>query len=189
MSMPLSQRLFLFFSGVASSLLVFLIAPVVHAQLRLVPEASQQVYDTLPDLPRENQYQYIDPETGDPEANTLIRRMMLYHLQIKARALTNRFDWKLTLADYLEKNEAIYAQAYPGSQTLTENPYTQDKIALQSLSRQERAALLEAILVALGGDPTPPQLYIPPRQDATPTPTSAPEGFTLPDPGSADLLK
>ncbi len=187
--MKLVCPLFTYLLGLGIFLLPIQFALPAHAQLRLVPEASQQVYDTLPDLPRENQYQYIDPETGDPETNTLVRRMMLYHLQIKARALTNRFDWKLTLADYLEKNEAIYAQAYPGSQTLTQNPYTQDKVAVQSLTRQERAALLDAILIALGGDPSPPRMYIPPRQEATPTPTPTPEGFTLPDPGSADLLK
>ncbi|NJK64741.1 MAG: hypothetical protein HC921_20400 [Synechococcaceae cyanobacterium SM2_3_1] len=175
MSMDLSRRLFHLISSVGSSFLVLLIAPVAQAQLRLVPEASQQVYETLPALPRENQYQYIDPETGDPETNTLVRRMMLYHLQIKARALTNRFDWKLTLADYLEKNEAIFAQAYPGSQTLTKNPYTQDKVAVQSLTRQERAALLEAILIALGGDPTPPQLYIPPPSGSHPHPLLPPQ--------------
>ncbi|MFQ3585168.1 MAG: hypothetical protein SNJ85_09620, partial [Cyanobacteriota bacterium] len=56
----------------------------VQAQLRLIPEAARQVYSLLPDFPLENTYTPASPDgTGPPpEEDTLVRRMMVYHLQV-----------------------------------------------------------------------------------------------------------
>ncbi len=161
------------------------------SQLRLIPEAAEQVYAAIPDLPLENTYTPGPTSNVPPQQDTLIRRMMLYHLQEKGRSLTSRLDWKLTFADYLGANEPILAATYPGSQWLTENPLNGDRQAFQTLTRSERNQLLETLLITFGGDPTPPQLYIPPDQPiAQPATTPAPaQTLLLPQPGSADLLK
>lgn len=60
----------------------------VYAQLRLIPDAARRVYEALPDLPLENTYTPINPNDGGPrpEEDTLVRRMMLYHLQVAGRS-------------------------------------------------------------------------------------------------------
>ncbi len=164
-----------------------------YAQLRLIPEAARRVYEVLPDLPLENTYIPINPNDGGPpaEEDTLVRRMMLYHLQVAGRSPTDRFDWQLTLADYCDANEPMVAQQYPGAERLTVNPYAQDKAAVQSLSRQQRQALLRALVLAFGGDPDPKPLYIPPDLKTVPTlPTPEPmKPLLLPGRGEADLLR
>lgn len=164
----------------------------VQAQLRLIPDAARQVYSLLPDFPLENTYTPTSPDgTGPtPEEDTLVRRMMVYHLQVAGRSPTDRLDWQLTIADYFDANEPIIAQRYPGADRLTVNPYAQDKAVVQSLNRQQRQALLEAILLAFGGDPNPTALYIPSDIDAAPTrPTPEPvERLLIPGQGAADLL-
>lgn len=165
------------------------------AQLRVIPEAARQVYTLMPDLSLENDYVYAEDGIGPPEDNTLVQRMMLYHQQIKGRPPTNRLDWQFTIADYLELNEPMFAQAYPGVTNLTENPYRRDREVVQSLNREQRRRLLESILTAYGADPSPPTLYIPPdviQQAQAPEdpvlPTPEPM-IVLPTPSSADLLK
>lgn len=163
----------------------------VHAQLREIPEAVRQVYKALPKLPLENTYAPKADNIGSPQDNTWIRRVMLYHIQLKGRSPTSRLDWKLTLADYLGANETMFTDAYPGATTYSPNPYDGDLKVMQSLSRAERNALLLALLNAFGGDPTPPTLYIPPVT-ATEAPSLAPTPAktALPKPGgAADLLK
>ncbi|WP_414370194.1 hypothetical protein [Synechococcus sp. H60.4] len=164
-----------------------------YAQLRLIPEAARQVYAALPDLPLENGYTPVNPNDGGPapEEDTLVRRMMVYHLQVVGRSPTDRFDWQLTLADYLDANEPIVAQRYPGAERLTVNPYAQDKAAVQALTRQQRQALLRAILLAFGGDPDPKPLYIPTALNPVPAPpTPEPlQRLPIPGAGSADLLR
>jgi hypothetical protein len=164
-----------------------------YAQLRLIPEAARQVYEALPDLPLENTYTPVNPNDGGPapEEDTLVRRMMVYHLQVVGRSPTDRFDWQLTLADYLDANEPIVAQRYPGAERLTVNPYAQDKAAVQALSRQQRQALLRELVVAFGGDPDPKPLYIPADLNPVPAPaTPKPlERLPIPGAGSADLLR
>ncbi len=164
-----------------------------YAQLRLIPEAARRVYEALPDLPLENTYTPVNPNDGGPppEEDTLVRRMMVYHLQVVGRSPTDRFDWQLTLADYLDANEPIVAQRYPGAERLTVNPYAQDKAAVQALSRQRRWALLRELVLAFGGDPDPKPLYIPPDLNPVPAPpTPKPlERLPIPGAGSADLLR
>jgi hypothetical protein len=174
------------------AILAFLGSGPAQAQLRLIPEAARQVYESLPDLPLENFYTPANPDgTGPtPEEDTLLRRMMVYHLQVAGRSPTDRFDWQLTLADYFDANEPIIAQRYPGADRLTVNPYAQDKAVVQSLNRQQRQALLETIVLAFGGDPNPTPLYIPTDLDPVPTrPTPEPvERLLIPGSGAADLL-
>ncbi len=164
-----------------------------HAQLRLIPEAARRVYEALPDMPLENTYTPVNPNDGGPapEEDTLVRRMMVYHLQVAGRSPADRFDWQLTLADYLDANEPIVAQRYPGAERLTVNPYAQDKAAVQALSRQQRQALLRELVLAFGGDPDPKPLYIPADLNPVPAPpTPEPlERLPIPGAGSADLLR
>lgn len=157
-------------------------------QLRLVPEASEQVYQTLPQLPREDGY--TPTPDGAGSGGTLVQRLMQYHIQIMGRPATSRLDWRLTLADYLEINEPILAQQYPGATTLDRNPLNGDKGVIQGLSRRQRYDLVDALILALGGDPTPPTLYIPPAgsESISPDPLTSPE-IRLPQPGGADLLR
>ncbi len=169
--------------------------PPSWGQLRVIPEAARQVYTLMPDLPLENDYVYLRDNIGRPEENTLVQRVMLYHQQVKGRPARNRLDWQFTLADYLDLNEPMYAQAYPGVTTQTENAYQRDREVIQSLSREQRRQLLETILTAYGGDPQPPTLYIPadvaqaaqvPEEPSLPTPNNT---IVLPTTSSADLLK
>ncbi len=163
------------------------------SQLRLIPAAEQSVYEALPTFPRETQYVPRDSDDTNEDPSTLVRRLMLYHLQVKGRSLSSRLDWKLTLADYLEANEPMFPQAYPGARTLTENPFNRDRELIKALTRPERNQVLEVILTAFGGDPTPPQLYIPPNLGQGPTPNPEllrqPDSIVLPSPGGADLLR
>ncbi|MEN9225381.1 MAG: hypothetical protein Q6M54_07915 [Thermostichus sp. DRC_bins_24] len=186
------RPLFWFLLGIGGLAYLSGMVGPAQAQLRLIPDAARQVYATLPELPLENFYTPISPESAGPapEEDTLVRRMMVYHLQVAGRSPTDRFDWQLTLADYFDVNEPIIAQRYPGADRLTVNPYAQDKAVVQSLNRQQRQALLRAILLAFGGDPDPMPLYIPSDIDSASTrPTSEPvERLFIPGSGAADLL-
>jgi hypothetical protein len=158
-------------------------------------EVGQQVYDRLPDLPLENQY--ISVETGQPAtSSTLISRLIRYHTLIRGRAPNYRFDWKLTLADYLGANELIRSAGYPGHDTLTVNPLANDVAAIARLNRAQRDALvntLVAIFTTSAGDaaapPNPPPA---PRPAATPIPRptpAVPPAPVQPRPGDAQLLR
>ncbi|MGK7888169.1 MAG: hypothetical protein AB4042_02480 [Leptolyngbyaceae cyanobacterium] len=105
------------------------------------------VYQQLPDLPLENHY--VHTETGEVASdNTLVYRLIQYHYNVRRRPLTSRFDWKLTLADYLGVNEWITPEIYP-DRWLTSNPYEHDIAIVQSLNRQQREALVQALLAAI----------------------------------------
>ena len=86
------QALLPSFLGIAVA--VLLGSGPAYAQLRLIPQAARQVYEALPDLPLENTYTPINPNDGGPtpEEDTLVRQMMVYHLQMAGRSPTNRFD-------------------------------------------------------------------------------------------------
>lgn len=105
----------------------------------------QQVYDQLPELPLENQY--VNRETREvvPE-NTLISRLIRYHIYVQGRPPIYRLDWKLTLADYLGINEFIEPLTYPSSDTLTSNPMEGDIAAIKSLNLAQREALVQTIV-------------------------------------------
>ncbi len=110
-----------------------------------VSEIWKKVYQQLPDLPLENQY--ISQETGKVAAeNTLIGRLIRYHIYVKDRQTQYRFDWKLTLADYLGVNEPMLVLAYPGREVLRENPLVGDQKAIQQLNREQRDVLVNTLV-------------------------------------------
>jgi len=118
--------------------------PVLAQQVR-PDEVWQQVYDRLPNLPRENQY--VNRETGKVEPNnTLVSRLIRYHIYVKNRPPQYRLDWKLTLADYLNVNEIVEEAAYPSQATLRKNPMDADIAAIGRLNRAERDALVQVLV-------------------------------------------
>jgi hypothetical protein len=117
----------------------------VMAQRISVGDVWRQVYQQLPDFPKENNY--TSREGGKvAENNTLVGRMIQYHVYIKGRAPNYRLDWKLTLADYLGANEVIYDTNYPGHELLKKNPLDGDKAAIAKLSRSQRNTLIQALV-------------------------------------------
>ena len=155
-----------------------------------VSEVWKKVYEQLPNLPQENQY--ISQETGNVvEDNTLISRLIRYHIYVKARPTQYRLDWKLTLADYLGENEPMLVLDYPGQEALRENPLAGDQKAIQQLNRTERDALVNTLVSLFN----PNALNIenpslPKPNPSSPTPQPPNSGLTpLPQSGDADLLK
>ncbi|MEG4484739.1 hypothetical protein [Microcoleus sp. D2_18a_B4] len=111
-----------------------------------VQDAWKLVYEKLPDFPIENNY--ISKETGkvDP-TNTLVGRLIRYHVFVKGRPPNYRFDWKLSLADYLGATpDYLVESVYPGKDVLRSNPMEQDRAAIQSLNRAQRDALVQALV-------------------------------------------
>lgn len=143
------------------------VAPVL-AQRVNVPDAWRIVYQRLPDLPLENQY--VNRRIGrvDPD-HTLIRRLVDYHFYVKGRPVNYRLDWKLTLADYLDANDAISDTSYPGVDRLAQNPMDGDKAAIKRLSRKQRDALVQTLV----------DIFVPAsRNRNTPAATPSPSGPT-----------
>jgi len=129
-------------------------APQVRVQ-----DAWKLVYEKLPDFPIENNY--ISQETGkvDP-TNTLVGRLIRYHVFVKGRPPNYRFDWKLSLADYLGASpDYLVESVYPGKDVLRSNPMEQDRAAIQRLNRAQRDALVQALVDVFtensGGGRTP----------------------------------
>jgi hypothetical protein len=107
------------------------------------------VYERVPSLPKENQY--VSKETGKVDAdNTLVGRFVRYHLYVAGRSPLYRFDWKLTVADYLGLglNGAFDETSYPSRATLRTNPAEGDQAAINRLSRSQREALVQALVDA-----------------------------------------
>jgi len=96
-------------------------------------QATAAVYQALPDLPK---------GLGDG----LIRRLITYHDYIKGRSPYSRFDWKLTLADYLGYNDSIRPEEYPGREDLPTNPYLADQRLIDQLTRGQREVLVQTLL-------------------------------------------
>ncbi|EGK86779.1 hypothetical protein D0A34_08975 [Microcoleus vaginatus PCC 9802] len=124
-----------------------------------VQDAWKLVYEKLPDFPIENNY--ISQETGkvDP-TNTLVGRLIRYHVFVKGRPPNYRFDWKLSLADYLGATpDYLVESVYPGKDVLRSNPMEQDRAAIQRLNRAQRDALVQALVDVFtensGGGRTP----------------------------------
>ncbi len=107
----------------------------------------RKIYIELPDLPLENQY--VNRETGkvDPD-NTLVSRLIRYHVYVKGRPPFYRLDWKMTLADYLGVNGAMDEAIYPSADTLRKNPTEGDVAAINRLNRVQRDALVQALVDA-----------------------------------------
>lgn len=152
-----------------------------------IQDAWQQVYKQLPNLPLENQY--INKEAGavDPN-NTLVSRLIRYHVYTKGRPPQYRLDWKLTLADYLDANTIMQEGVYPGYEVLTQNPMEGDRAAIRKLNRAERDQLVQALVNIFT-----PQSRSTNRSNQQPTRqpnTSRPGPTRLPQsrPGDAQLL-
>jgi hypothetical protein len=124
---------------------------------RVRPDGIWQViYEKLPDLPLENQY--ISRETRQVASdNTLVGRLIRYHIYVKGRPPFYRLDWKFTLADYLGVNGVINESDYPSRDTLRTNPLEGDVAAIRSLNQQQRNALIQALVDAFTpqAQPTP----------------------------------
>ena len=156
------------------------------AQTNRTQEIAAQVYQRLPDFPRENQYVRKDTGKVDPD-NTLVSRLIRYHLYVKSRPSNYRLDWKLTLADYLGANEYLVDSSYPGFDTLRENPLSGDRAAIDRLNLKQRSAFVDTIVRIF--NPRYDEIATPqPSPTATPTPDSRPV-IRLPRAGDADLLK
>jgi hypothetical protein len=167
---------------------MLLLTQPIGAQNVRVGDAWQQVYQKLPDFPRENQY--ISRESGKvAESNTLIGRLIRYHVYVKSRPVNFRLDWKLTLADYLGANERIPAATYPSADTLRTSPLQGDVAAIRSLDRTQRDALVQALV----------DVFTPKNEVSTPSPSPTPQSAPPPEitpvapqreprPGDAQLL-
>lgn len=123
----------------------------VMAQRLRASDIAEMVYRQHPELPRANQY--ISTESGDvDEDNTLMSRLIRYHLYVAQRFPVYRLDWKLTFADYLGANEWIFAEQYPGAADLRTNPRDQDLAAIQQLNRAERDAVIDTLVEIFSSD-------------------------------------
>ena len=155
----------------------------------LVEAVAQQVYDQFPELPKANTY--LRQEGGEVEEdNTLVSRLIRYHRDIKKRPTRYRFDWKLTLADYLEVNESMSPDRYPGFSTLQESPLDGDRQLVQALNRQQRQDLVD-FLAEVYRPQTAPNSPDAPTTDEPSSPEPAvvtPDTPTLSQPGDAQLL-
>lgn len=155
----------------------------------LVVEAvAQQVYDRFPEIPKANTYLSQDEGLVDGD-NTLISRLIRYHRDIKKRPTRYRFDWKLTLADYLGVNELMSANRYPGFSTLQDSPLDGDRQLIEALNRQQRQDLVNFLAEVYR-----PQTVTSPTDPSTtdqnsPKPTVVtPDQPILSQPGDAQLL-
>ena len=135
-----------------------LFQPSVQAQPQRVrrpdPEAiAAQIYQQLPELPLENQYLN---ESGEAAIeNTLLTRLIQYHLYIQKRPTNFRLDWKLTLADYLGAFARMREADYP-NYGLRQNPMAGDVTAVESLDAQTRDRLVNALYQAFTVADRPP---------------------------------
>lgn len=158
------------------------------------------VYERIPSLPLENQYVNLETKQVDPD-NTLVGRIIRYHVYVKGRSPFLRFDWKLTLADYLGVNEPIEESTYPSHATLRKSPYEGDIAAINGFNREQREALVQALVDSFGaqvGRPrqattptsTIPTAPTPSSQPSPVAPSPTPQPVTKPvrGPGAADLL-
>ncbi|MDJ0713227.1 MAG: hypothetical protein QNJ54_03265 [Prochloraceae cyanobacterium] len=114
------------------------------AQILRPQQVADRLYQRLSFIPQENQY--ISTETGEVEQNnTLVNRLIRYHFYVKSRSVNSRFDWKLTIADYLGYNEELQESRYPGHSRLKENPIESDREAIESLTRRQRNELVNTL--------------------------------------------
>lgn len=136
----------------------------------VVEVIAQQVYDQFPTLPKANQYRRQSDGLVATD-NTLISRLIRYHRDIKKRPTRYRFDWRLTLADYLGANDIIRAERYPGFSTLQESPLEGDRQLIEALNRQQRQELVDFLA----------EIYRP-RATANATENNGTEGPEAPKP-------
>ncbi len=180
-------------AGLAVAIALSLALPptVTAQQVYIQPESSAlEVYEQLPDFPKANTY--VRRESGRvDEENTLLSRLIAYHIYVKNRSPFFRFDWKLTLADYLGAHEPLSPTLYPSGTTLAENPLVGDRDLIRNLNRRQREELIEALVATFNTRrqaprPAPDR---PTSAPPTPAPETRPRQPRLPEPGAADLLR
>lgn len=172
-----------------SNLLMWLGAQPAAAQFAVPDNAAARVYERLPNLPLENQY--VNKETGKvDEKNTLVSRLMRYHISVKLRPPMYRLDWKLTLADYLGANENLWEveSQYPGASNLKQNPMESDRKAIESLTRAQREALVDTLVSIFNPNATTTPVATPRNSPSSPTAPNTSTTPSLPKPGDANLL-
>jgi hypothetical protein len=175
--------------GLVLGLVLVLLTSTGAIAQRVRPDNVWQIiYQQLPDLPRENQY--IHSETRQPDLdNTLVGRMIRYHIYVKERPSFFRFDWKITLADYLGINDWIDPTTYPSAKTLQSNPIEGDMAAIRRLSRSQREALVQALTDAFAAQLPAPAPSTSPRAPGSSTSPPTQPAPPSKEPGSADLLR
>lgn len=149
----------------------------------------KQVYQKLPNLPLENKY--VSRETGkvNPD-NTLVDRLIRYHLYVKGRGPNYRLDWKLTLADYLGANELLQENVYPGADTLRQNPLEGDRAAIARLNRKQRDALVQTLVSIFNPNSSAATTDTKTRSQPSTAPSEPTQlNFPQPKPGDAQLLQ
>ena len=158
----------------------------VSAQSLRPNSVAEQVYQLIPELPLENQY--LSQETQETATNnTLISRFIRYHQYVKSRPVKFRLDWKLTIADYLEANELISYDRYPGNKTLTTHPLEGDRAVIYNLSRSQRNQLIDTLVSIYNpGQPASSNRTTEPANSSNNNSNNTPR---LPQPGDADLLR
>jgi len=158
--------------------------PAIAQNRVQLDQVWQSIYQQFPDIPKENQY--ISAETDQVDENdTLVGRIIRYHLYQKQRPPFFRLDWKLTLADYLGVNELMEPTTYPSAKQLKTNPMEGDIAAIKRLNRAQRDALVQALTNAFSS--VRPAQFQNDQPTATPSPTRnvpAVKGT-----GGADLLR
>jgi hypothetical protein len=153
------RRLTLLAMGLAiAPLLSFIlstsVSPPAIAQLVRTEGMAQRVYDTLPDFPKENQY--VNKETGQVDPNdTLVGRLIRYHVYTKSRPPFFRLDWKFTLADYLGVYGVLAEEDYPSRAKLRTNPMEADIAAIRKLDQNQRNELVQALVNAFSAQRRP----------------------------------
>ncbi len=164
------------------------------AQTVELTRVTEQIYQQLPDLPLENDY--LNDQTGRVSSdNTLLGRLIRYHIYAKGRPPNYRLDWKLTLADYLGVNERIEPKTYPSGSSLRQNPMTADIAAIQRLTLAQRTALVDLLAASFTAQASPEAAPSPAPSPASPAPNPAPDLAPpsrfprQPQPGDAQLLQ
>ncbi|WP_238987029.1 hypothetical protein [Lyngbya aestuarii] len=157
-----------------------------------IRDVWQQVYQQLPDLPKENNY--VSLENGEVAAeDTLIGRLIRYHVYVKGRSPLSRFDWKLTLADYLGVNEAMLESQYPGADSLQKNPRDGDRETVRTFNRSQRQELVDTLVNSFDPNSSENASDSPDGSSEETTQTSPKNGSSplppLPQPGDAELLQ
>ncbi len=165
----------------------------ILTQSMQIRAAVRLIYEQMPEIPLENQY--LNTRTGqlDPE-DSLISRLLRYHVVTKNRPPSLRFDWKMTIADYLEANEPMIEDRYPGTDILQPNPMRLDRAAIARLTPAQRNQLVNLLVAAYTPVAIEPaQIILPSPTPSTPAPTPQPsptlDRTPLPQPGDAQFLR
>ena len=168
----------------------------ILTQSMQIRAAVRLIYEQMPEIPLENQY--LNTRTGqvNPE-DSLISRLLRYHVVTKNRPPSLRFDWKMTIADYLDANEPMIEDRYPGTDILQPNPMRSDRAAITRLTPVQRNQLVNLLVAAYTPVAIEPaQIIFPNTTPATPIPNPQPsptldrlDRLPLPQPGDAQFLR